>query len=186
MNKIKLFSCIIAGEIVIILFLLAIFLIQSNQHTTTQKKIFFNEKVIYSDGGSVPFTGKILDTLDNKLIVEFNVVNGFKQGEFCMLKFDGTYAVLGYMNKNKNDGAWKYFFENGKIECAGSFKDDEPSGKWIWYYQNGLIRCEGKYINGKHEGLWIKYDQQGNTSRIVNYRMGEVISNIQLNTPTNS
>lgn len=185
MNKIKLFSFIIAVEIVVIAILLIVWFSDSLISKPDSNKVIFEEEVIYSKGTDIPFTGRMLDTLDNKLIVDYNVVNGFKQGEFYLLKMDGSYAVLGHMNKNKNDGAWKYFYDSGQLECAGSFNNDEPSGKWIWYYKNGLMKCEGNYINGKPVGQWIKYDQAGNTSTVVNYQFGVVVSYILLNTPTN-
>jgi len=185
MNKIKFFSFIIAIEVVVIVVLSILFFTESLTTQSNSKKIIFNEEIIYTKGTDIPFTGRMLDTLENKLIVEFNVVNGFKQGEFYLSKMDGSCAVLGHMNKNKNDGAWKYFYDCGQLECAGSFTNDEPSGKWIWYYKNGLVKCEGNYINGKPVGQWIKYDQTGNTSTVVNYQFGEVVSYLQLNTPTN-
>lgn len=184
MNKIKFFSFIIAVEIIVIAILLIVWFSDSLTSKPDLDKIIFEEEVIYSKGTDIPFTGRMLDTLDNKLIVDYNVVNGFKQGEFYLLKMDGSYAVLGHMKKNKNDGDWKYFYDSGQLECSGSFIDDEPSGKWIWYHKNGNMKCEGNYINGKPEGRWIKYDQKGNSIKVVNYRYGEVVSLIQLNTPT--
>jgi antitoxin component YwqK of YwqJK toxin-antitoxin module len=153
---------------------------------TGQSKISFDEEMIYSQDTDVPYTGKLLDTLDNKFIIEFNVVNGFKQGEFHLIKMDGTYAVQGHMNKNKNDGIWKYYYENGELECSGNFDDDKPSGKWTWFHRNGLVRCEGIFVNGKPEGQWIKYNQDGNPSVIVKYQFGEVINYVSLDTPVSS
>lgn len=184
MNKITFFSFIIAIEIVVISILLIVLFSDSFTSKSDSNKIIFEEEVIYSKDTDIPFTGRMLDTLDNKLIVDYNVVNGLKQGEFYLLKMDGSYAVLGHMNKNKNDGDWKYFYDDGQLECSGSFIDDKPSGKWIWYYKNGIMKCEGNYINGKPEGRWTKYDQKGNTITVVNYYYGEVVSLLQLNTPT--
>lgn len=184
MNKIKLFSAIIAVEIVVILFLAMILIHESFTTPSNQNKTSFENEMIYTQDTDIPFTGKMLDTLDNKLIVEFNVVNGFKQGEFHLLKMDGTYAVKGYMNKNKNDGNWKCYYENGGLECSGNFDDDEPTGEWVWYHGNGLISCKGIFLNGKPDGQWIKYNQDGSPSVIINYRFGKVINYISLDTPT--
>lgn len=186
MNKIKLFSAIIAVEIAVILFLVIILVQASFTNQTNPGKISFNEEVIYSQDTDIPYTGKMLDTLDNKLIIEFNVVNGIKQGEFYLIKMDGTYAVRGHMNKNKNDGIWKYYFENGELECTGNFDDDEPSGKWLWFHRNGLVRCEGMFLNGKPEGQWIRYNQDGSPAIIIKYRSGEVVNYVSLDTPVNS
>ncbi len=183
MNKIKLFSYIIITEIFLIGILLLLLLFNSNQNNFAEGRIVFSNDIIYSKDKSVPYTGGMLDTLDNKLIVKFNVVNGLKQGEYYLLTMDGSYAVQGYMNKNKNDGTWKYFYENGKLECTGNFNNDQPTGKWVWFYKNGLTKCEGYFVNDKPDGKWIKYDEEGNVSTVVNYRVGEVISLVQIAKP---
>jgi antitoxin component YwqK of YwqJK toxin-antitoxin module len=181
MDKIKLFTYIIITEIFIVGTLLLILFVNSGlNYFHNDKIIVSNNDIIYSKDKSVPFTGKMQDTLDNKLIVEFNVVNGIKQGEFSLLTLDGSFAVQGYMNKNKNDGMWKYYYKSGQLECIGNFDNDEPSGKWSWFYHNGSKRCEGLYINGKPEGQWIKYDEEGNTCAIIKYLAGEIISFVQI------
>jgi len=180
MDKIKLFSYIIVAEIFTLSILLILLFVNSDVNYFQQDRIIFpNNDIIYSNDNSVPFTGKMLDTLDNKLIVEFNVVNGLKQGKFSLLTLDGSFAVQGYMNKNKNDGNWKYYYEGGQLECTGEFDNDDPAGKWIWFYQNGTLKCEGTFINGKPEGLWRKYNADGTIFMIINYRFGEVISFVQ-------
>jgi antitoxin component YwqK of YwqJK toxin-antitoxin module len=185
MNRIKLFSYIIISEIIVIGILLIVLFLSSNR-SNDQGRIVIPNDIIYTKNTSIPYTGKMLDTLDNNLIVNFNVVDGLKQGEFYLLTMDGKYAVQGYMNKNKNDGNWKYFYENGKLECTGNFIDDEPTGKWVWFYKNGLKKCEGNFVNNKPNGKWIKYDEEGNVSLIVYYRVGDVISLIELAKPVRS
>jgi len=185
MDKIKLFSYIIMIEILIISVLLFVLIHNSYFSSAYHNKIVVTDSdLIYSQDKSIPFTGKMQDTLDNKLIIEFSVVDGFKQGEFIMLTLDGNFAVKGFMNKNKNDGNWKYYYENGELECTGDFDNNKPTGKWTWYYKNGLIKCEGTFINGKPAGRWLKYNEDGFTCRIINYRLGEVISFIQIDNLT--
>jgi antitoxin component YwqK of YwqJK toxin-antitoxin module len=164
MDKIKLFSFIIAAEIFTLIILLILLFVNSDEHYVQQNAISFPiTDIIYSKDNSVPFTGSMQDTLNDKLIVKYNVVNGFKHGEFSLLTMDGNLAVQGYMNKNKNDGNWKYYYEGGQLECTGNFSNDNPTGKWKWFYQNGAKKCEGIYINGKPEGIWRKYNADGTT-----------------------
>lgn len=185
MDKIKLFSFIIAAEIITLVILLILLVITSHFNYFQHSGITVaNNDIIYSEDNSIPFTGKMLDTLDNKLIVEFHVVNGLKQGKFSLLKMDGSFALQGYMNKNKNDGNWKYYYEGGQLECTGNFDNDNMTGKWRWFHLNGALKCEGTYINGQPEGLWRKYNIDGTPCLLINYRFGEVISFVQLNNPT--
>ena len=179
MNKIKFFSYVIITEVFVIALLLVILFVSSNRSATDQGRVVIPSDVIYTKDTSTPYTGKMLDTLNNNLIVKFNVVDGLKQGEFYLLTMDGNYAVQGFMNKNKNDGTWKYFYENGKLECTGNFKNDEPTGKWIWFYKNGSTKCEGSFVNNKPDGKWMKYDEEGKVCLIVYYLVGEVINLIE-------
>lgn len=145
--------------------------------------IVITDGVIYRSGESSPFTGRILDTLNNKIIVEYDVVNGLKNGEFFLSTLNGNFTVYGFMNNNKNVGTWQYFYESGQLESTGDFNNDEPIGKWIWYYQNGVKKCEGIYLKGQPEGRWVKFDEQSNPSMIINYERGEVVSEVKINKP---
>jgi antitoxin component YwqK of YwqJK toxin-antitoxin module len=181
MNKIKLFSVIILIEILIIITLLIVFLFNWKLLSPGAYKITpTSSDLIYSRDKSMPFTGKMQDTLDNKFIAEFEVVDGFKQGEFILFTLDGNFAVKGFMNKNKNEGTWKYFYDDGKLECMGDFNNDEAVGKWTWFYNSGSVKSEGTFIKGKPDGRWLKYNPEGVPVIIINYTKGEVISLIQL------
>ena len=185
MDKIKLFSYIIMIEILVICTLLVVLIHHSYFNSSNHEKIVMTSNdLIYSQDKSIPFTGRMQDTLNNKLIVKFNVVDGWKQGEYIMLTMDGNFAVKGFMNKNKNDGNWKYYYDNGELECTGDFDNDEPTGKWTWFYKNGLIKCEGTFIKGKPDGKWLKYNEDGFNCRIINYRFGEIISSIHIDNLT--
>ena len=183
MLKIKLVSVIIIIEVLIIITLLAVFL--KNMRIISPDTYRINSsssELIYSPDNSHPFTGRMQDTLNNKLIAEYEVVNGIKQGEFALLTLNGTFAVHGFMNKNRNDGTWKYFYDSGELECTGDFDNDTPVGRWTWFYKNGTIRSTGNFINGEPDGRWLKYNSEGCTTLIINYRIGEIISQVQIDT----
>ena len=181
MNKIRLVSVIIIVEVLIIIALL--FVLMQNwkiiSPETYRIKTSSND-LIYSPDNSRPFTGKMQDTINNKLIAEYDVVDGIKQGEFTLFTLDGIFAVQGFMYKNKNNGTWKYFYDSGELECTGDFDDDIPVNRWTWFYQNGKIKSSGNFINGKPDGRWIKYNVEGITTMIINYSKGEIINQVQI------
>ena len=181
-NKVKLFTQLIIAEIFIIIALISVFVVDSCIDNSKYSEILITESsLIYTENKSVPFTGKKQDTLYNNIILEFDVVDGFKQGDFIMLTMEGNYAVRGHMNKNKNHGNWKYYYDDGQLECTGNFDNDKPIGKWTWFYKNGSKKCEGNFINGKEEGRWLKFDDLGFPCLLINYSMGEIISMIKIN-----
>ncbi len=133
--------------------------------------IYVKDGLIYKQGESIPFTGRILDSLDSK-IVEYDVVEGLKNGEFCVSNFNGVFTVFGSIKKNKNVGIWSYFYESGQLESKGNFKNDLPHGKWQWFYKDGTLKSEGYYINGNQEGEWKSFSEHGLLKSITRFTGG--------------
>ena len=53
-------------------------------------------------------------------------------------------------------GAWKFFYESGKLESEGEYKNGKESGTWTYYYLNGNIKRQ----EAKEDGeilAWYKY-----------------------------
>jgi antitoxin component YwqK of YwqJK toxin-antitoxin module len=160
-----------------------LFITPDLNHHSKKRIVVINDGLIYLKGESLPYTGRILDTLQKKIIIEYDVVNGLKNGEFFLSNLDGIYTVYGFINNNKNVGTWHYYYDNGQLECTGAFNDDKPNGKWVWYYQNGVKKSEGIYINGKPEGKWSQYDQFGYLNLIIKYRGGDLLSTVKIDKP---
>jgi antitoxin component YwqK of YwqJK toxin-antitoxin module len=139
--------------------------------------IYIEDGLILKEGEDIPFTGRILDTLDNK-IIEYDVVNGVKNGEFVITSTEGESAIYGFIENNKNVGKWSYFFNNGELESEGYFKEDNPHGKWFWYYKGGNVKSEGYYINGVKVGRWKTYSEQGSLVNLKTYVNGELVNEV--------
>ena len=155
---------------------------QVSSHNKILRHIVVTDGLIYMRGEDSPYNGRILDTLENK-IVQYDVVNGLKHGQFIISTLSGNFSVSGYVERNKNVGTWKYFYEDGSLESTGGFNNDKANGKWTWYYQNGKIKSEGNYIQGVPEGRWKNYDENGFPSSFIFYIKGEVISEIKVTKP---
>ncbi len=129
--------------------------------------------LIYNVGDDDLYTGTVLDTAD--VVIEFQVVDGKKNGEFKTYYLNGQVEKFGYIIDNENMGEWKYYYPNGQMESKGSFKNNLPEGKWISYYQDGSIKCEGIYMNGKQQSAWTYYNQKGEIINVIFYQDGEFI-----------
>ena len=145
-------------------------------------RIVVRSGLIYKLGDESPYTGHIVDTLENK-IIKYDVVNGLKHGEFSISTLEGNFSVCGFVEKNKNVGSWKYFYDDGRLESVGSFIDDKPHGNWIWYYKSGKVKSEGNYLSGKAEGRWVKYDERGNMNLMIYYSNGKIVSEVKFSLP---
>lgn len=140
----------------LILFLLA----NCNSNNKTASHLETRNGIIYESGSDKPFTGTEKAKVNNS-IMEYEIVNGVKQGNFKMYYLDSTLLMSGTMDNNKNVGKWQYFYPNGNIESEGEFVNNAPNGKWSWYYESGKIREEGIFENGIRIGEWKFYNELG-------------------------
>jgi antitoxin component YwqK of YwqJK toxin-antitoxin module len=154
-------------------------LVGCNNYYSTHN-IYIKNGLIYKEGELNPFTGRVLDTLENK-IVEYDVVEGLKNGEFCVSDLNGIFTVSGAIENNKNVGTWSYFYENGQLESRGNFKNDLPHGKWQWFYKDGTIKSEGYFINGIQEGEWKSFTEHGLLNSITRFAGGKITNKFIVN-----
>ena len=56
---------------------------------------------------------------------------------------------------------------NPKLEAVGELV------KTTYYFENGKVQQEGFFKNGKLEGVWISYDTNGNKQSVATYKDGE-------------
>ena len=141
--------------VVAILFLPSV----NSEQPDSQSYIVKNGLICTLDNGE-PFTGKVSDVV-NTQIIEYDVVNGIKDGEFNVFSESGKKLISGAIKKNKNEGLWQYFYPDGPIESEGYFKNDAVNGDWYWYYPSGKLKATGNYIDGKKNGKWTVYDEYG-------------------------
>jgi antitoxin component YwqK of YwqJK toxin-antitoxin module len=149
-----------------------------NQYYNDQNIEIKDDGLIYKVGQNDPFTGRIIDTLQNK-IVEYDVVNGMKNGEFRLSSYEGIPSIYGSIKDNRNIGVWKYYYPNGQLESIGNFNYDNPHGKWNWYYYDGSLKETGTFLNGNKAGTWYTYSLEGNLLSIKMFDEGELINEIK-------
>ena len=128
--------------------------------------------LIYTAGTDELYNGIIKDTLD--VIIEFQVVNGIKNGSFKTYFLSGQLEKGGYIENDKNVGEWKYYYENGQLETRGSFKENLPQGEWMSFYYNGKTKTIGIYKDGKQNGVWKYFDINGALINIIYYNHGTI------------
>ena len=141
-------------------------------------KIYQENGTIYSQATNEPFTGRIIDTLGNR-ILEYDIVEGLKNGEFIIYFLNHQPEIYGKIKNNKNEGKWSYYYQNGKLESQGNFKNDLPTEKWVWYYPDGTVKEEGYYLNGKKEGIWTLYDEKGDLKATFIFRDNEIVNQVE-------
>ena len=48
-----------------------------------------------------------------------------------------------------------YYYDNGKVQQQGFFKDGKLTGQWIAFDEQGNKKSIGEYVNGAKTGKWF-------------------------------
>jgi len=140
-----------------------------------KSSLIIKDNLLYKIGSDTPFTGRERALVENE-IVEYDVKDGLKHGEFRIFSKDGVLEMQGQIDSNRNVGKWQYFFPDGQLESEGFFVDDMPEGKWVWYYPGGNIREEGNYQKGLRVGDWFQYSSNGSIIYENNFSLEDSVS----------
>jgi antitoxin component YwqK of YwqJK toxin-antitoxin module len=68
-----------------------------------------------------------------------------------------------------------YYYDNGKIQQVGYFKDGKLDGKWTSYEVNGSIKSVAEYTNGVKSGTWI-INTNGILANEVDFSNNQVVA----------
>ena len=92
----------------------------------------------------------ILSTKTNKKLMRFSNGTIYMELEFK----DGEEDIL--------DGAFKEYFESGKLKTEGKYKDNKWYGRIKDYDENGILIADAMMKNGVENGEDISYNANGN------------------------
>ena len=68
-----------------------------------------------------------------------------------------------------------YYFDNGKVQQEGFFKDGKLDGKWTSYNESGAVVALAEYKEGVKSGKWIIASDKVATKE-VDYANNEVVA----------
>ncbi|MEY3679387.1 MAG: hypothetical protein RI924_1528 [Bacteroidota bacterium] len=78
----------------------------------------------------------------------------------------------GYYKMGKKDSLWTKT-QDGKLQRAGTYKDDQKHGLWMSYGRliadKQILIDSGAYHMGKKTGIWKYYDREGRLNLIFDY-----------------
>lgn len=154
-------------------------IISFNNNSDPVPETVSSNDLIINEATNSPFTGRVVDTLADKVIT-YDVVDGIKNGDFIISQLDGKKSVTGTIYKNKNEGKWSYYYSTGELESEGYFKNDLLVDKWIWYHKNGNIMEEGVFVKGKRDGLWKLYREDGSIKKFVFFNNGDIVNSVDV------
>lgn len=68
-----------------------------------------------------------------------------------------------------------YYYDNGKVQQVGYFKDGKLDGKWTAYNENGTIKSIAQYTNGVKSGKWT-FNADGISSNEVAFSNNQIVA----------
>jgi len=160
---------------VLFVFIISLLFYSCTEKEIPKSSLILKDNLLYKRGSEIPFTGRERALVENE-IVEYDVKDGYKHGEFRILSEDGILKLQGQLDSNRNVGRWQYFYSNGEIESEGYFINDRPDGIWVWNYPDGKKREEGFFQNGERIGMWLQYDNNGEVIFEKNYDLDDSLN----------
>jgi antitoxin component YwqK of YwqJK toxin-antitoxin module len=151
------------------------FCLSCENNDIPKSDLVVKEGLIYKKGSDKPFTGREKAKIEDK-IIEYDIVDGIKHGDFRLYYEDGTIQIKGKIDSNRNVDKWQYFYPNGEVESEGFFVDDMPEGRWTWFFPNGKLKEEGSYHNGRRVGWWKQFDENGNVIFENDFEMSDSLT----------
>jgi antitoxin component YwqK of YwqJK toxin-antitoxin module len=159
----------------VLLFLSSLLFSSCGKEEIPKSSLIIKDNLLYKRDSNVPFTGREKALVESK-IIDYEVKDGYKHGQFRMYYTDGKLELEGQLDSNRNVGKWQYFHPNGVLESEGNFDYDLPDGKWFWYYPDGKKKEEGFFNKGKRIGIWYQYDRDGKIALEKNYDLEDSLN----------
>jgi uncharacterized protein len=100
---------------------------------------------------------------DNGLMLSEGIVDdaGNQNGKWKDYFPNGKIQAEGVYTDNRRAGVWKFYNESEKVEQTGSYNNGRPDGIWKWYYDDGKILREEEYFQGQRDGVYTEYSPAG-------------------------
>ncbi len=111
----------------------------------------------------------------------FYEVTGDKKDKVKEIRYfqGGKKEMEGNYKNGKKEGTWVFWFENGRKQSENNFTNDLRNGKSVVWRENGKKYYEGTFSMGKLHGTWYLYDTTGNRTKEVFYEHDTKIREIE-------
>ena len=100
----------------------------------------------YRQGLRVGFSNKYYESGILSEELEYN--NDMKSGKWNQFYENGAPRLKGNYYLNLRTGPYMVLYPKGKTQVLGQFKRDRMDGKWEYYDEDGKVELEIEYVNG--------------------------------------
>jgi len=97
-------------------------------------------------------------------------VNGKLHGK-CVYYFeDGKIDHNGAYKNGKQDSLWTYYYKDGQKKAEERYYEGKRSGKAKYWYKNGNVYVTGKFIEDLPDSVWTSYYENGQVKSVEEYK----------------
>lgn len=82
---------------------------------------------------------------------------------------NGQIKIKGHLIKDKRQGTWVSYYENGSIWSETNYQDGEKNGETKSFYPNGNLRYLGYYESDKQAHQWFFYNENGQFEKEIDF-----------------
>jgi antitoxin component YwqK of YwqJK toxin-antitoxin module len=132
------------------------------------------EVKIYSDGSKVKDGPYHEFYPDGNKFVEGKYANGKQEGEWKFWADNGKLNKAQTYHVGKLDGSWTLYHDDGNKERDESYKAGVRDGKWTFYGAKNQPIQQEEYKNGVSDGTWIKWYANGKEHWVEHYVDGQL------------
>ena len=79
--------------------------------------------------------------------------------------------MAGNYSKDKENGLWKSWYENGQLKDIGYFNSGKMNNNWKGYYKSGQLKYSGEYNNDYKVNTWTYWSDKGKIIETKNYKV---------------
>tara|TARA_Y100000588_G_C13961362_1_gene798862 strand:- start:97 stop:672 length:576 start_codon:yes stop_codon:yes gene_type:complete len=95
-------------------------------------------------------------------------------GKIINVNKNGNIVLETNCDRGKINGIWRAWYDNGKKEFEGYYKNGYRNGLWKAWHDTGQLWKEGYYFFDKKEGTWLYWYLNGNTQELRTYHNGKL------------
>lgn len=109
---------------------------------------------------------------EGQLISEEEYSHNRKQGLSIKYYPDSTIAEKQYYFSDLKDGEWIKYHPNGSLHFKTTYLKGRLNGKFEAFFDNGKPEVTGEYKNDLKDGIWVIYKEDGSIKFRIGYLSG--------------
>jgi uncharacterized protein len=120
---------------------------------------------------------------DGKVFYQYPLLGDKRHGKYTYFGIDNNLNIEGEYVYGDQEGTWKGYYDNGKLEHVGHYREGSYDSTWTYFYYHGTLSSKEEFLNDKRNGLTKVFAPDGSPAIEKLYDKSDLIS-FRTMTPT--